>query len=64
MQIPFLLTATHKLGVACVSGKCRKEKKDCLFHKDHVSCIFILYHVKLDHHMALGISVVEKLYKC
>ena len=51
MQISFLSTATHKLGVACVSGKCRKEKKDCQFHKDRVSGIFfLLYHVKLDHH--------------
>ena len=49
MQIPFLSTATHKLGVACVSGKCRKENNISV---PQGPCImrFLLYHVKLDHH--------------
>ena len=49
MQIPFLSTATHKLGVACVSVKCRKKKKDCLFPRTVYNAFFLIYHVKLDH---------------
>ena len=64
MQIPFLSTASYKLGVACVSGKCRKGKKYCLFHKDHVSCIFFTISCKTGLLLALGISAVVELYKC
>ena len=64
MQIPFLSIATQKLGVACVSGKCRKEKKDCLFHKDRVSYIFFTISCKTGSSLALGISDVGELYKC
>ena len=48
MQIPFLSTATHKIGVACVSGKCRRVGISC----------------KNGSSLALGISVVGELYKC
>ena len=60
MKFAFLSTATHKVGVACVLGKCRKEKKDCLFHEDRVSCIFSC---KTGSSLALRISAVGELYK-
>ena len=49
MQIPFLSTATHKLGVG-VRFREVPQGEGLSVPMDHVSCIFLLYHVKLDHH--------------
>ena len=64
MQSPFLSTATHKLGVACVSGEVLQGEEglsvtqgQCIMHFFTISC-------KTGSSLTLGISAVGELYKC